>query len=68
VGGEGPGHDGWLEPRARIFDARLEVSAILRRRFHEKLEPMTPTDEAGLPGYAAVVERSAPQAVIEEKP
>lgn len=68
------GFDWWLGPKAGVFAARLEVSGILngpskvRGRVQEKLDQMAPTDADGLPGYAAVVEFSTPQAVIVEKP
>lgn len=71
---KGTGFDWWLGPRAGMFEARLEVSGILSGpgkvsvRVQEKLKQMTPTDDGGLPGYAAVVEFSTPQAVIAEKP
>lgn len=67
------GIDWWLGRRDGVFEARLEVSGILQgpkkiqARVNEKLKQMTPSDGTGLPGYAAVVEFSTPEARIVEK-
>jgi len=71
---KGTGFDYWLGRRAGLFEARLEVSGILRgparieRRIREKLHQMAPSDAGGFPGYAVVVEFSAPEARIVQKP
>ncbi len=67
------GFDWWLGRRDGVFEARLEISGILdgpkkiQSRVNAKLDQMSPTDSTGLPGYAAVVEFSTPEARIVEK-
>ncbi|WP_266215483.1 hypothetical protein [Paraliomyxa miuraensis] len=67
------GIDWWLGRQDGVFEARLEVSGILKgphrvgSRVQEKLEQMQQSDATGRPGYAAVVEFSAPEARIAEK-
>ena len=68
------GIDWWLGREDGVFEARLEVSGIIKgpkkiqSRVEQKLEQMTRSDATGLPGYAAVVEFSTPEARIVEKP
>lgn len=71
---KGTGFDYWLGLAPVTLDARLEVSGILKgdeqsvaRRLAIKLNQMTRSDQGGLPGYAVVVEFSAPRASVGEK-
>ncbi|MBK8236116.1 MAG: hypothetical protein IPK74_11200 [Deltaproteobacteria bacterium] len=71
---KGTGFDYWLGHTPATFDARLEVSGILRgdeprvaARLATKLDQMTRSDGGGLPGYAVVVEFGAPRASVGEK-
>ncbi len=75
---KGPGFDFWLGDKTSLDPlfqgkARLEVSGILkggdseiRRRVHEKLDQLTPSD-GRLPGWVVVVEFGAPRSRMVKK-
>ena len=71
---QGTGFDYWLGHQSGVLEASLEVSGIragtnaqVANRLMDKQKQMRKGDERRLPGYAVVVEFSAPQACIGEK-
>lgn len=68
------GIDYWLGPDGETFEARLEISGILNgsesvieKRVEEKICQMKQSDNTKLPGWAVVVEFSAPRARVRAK-
>lgn len=67
------GVDWWLGREDGVFEARLEISGILNgpqyidSRTTSKLGQMRQSDSTGLPGFAAIVEFSGPEARIQQK-
>lgn len=71
---KGTGVDYWLGTTIGVFEARLEVSGILRgtdaevrRRIAQKRRQMRRSDGDGLPSYAAVAEFSTPLLCLERE-
>lgn len=71
---KGTGVDYWLGTTIGVFEARLEVSGILRgtdaevrRRVEQKRRQMRRSDGDALPSYAAVAEFSTPLLCLERE-
>lgn len=71
---KGTGVDYWLGTTIGVFEARLEVSGILRgtdaevrRRVAQKREQMRRSGGDGLPSYAAVAEFGTPLLCLERE-